>query len=226
PRDPESMAWCFVDLGDIYRERGDAQRALRAAQRALELVPNYHPALVLEAQAHLLAGDAKSARRPLERAVKRHPRVQDLLLLAEISDAKERNALLGRAEALAADDPRPLALYYARHAVKAERAVELAELELEARHGIEAHAVHALALVRAGRHADAERAIGRALALGTQDADLYLYRALARWAAGDREGAVNALSRALEINPAADPLLATELSTKLSPSKLRREERP
>ncbi|HZO12759.1 MAG TPA: tetratricopeptide repeat protein, partial [Polyangiaceae bacterium] len=122
PRDPEAMAWCYVDLGEIYRKLGDGKRALRAAQRARTLISDYRPALVLEARARLLLGDADKAVKLLERAVAHHPRVGDLLLLSQLG----QRGRLAEAEALADEDPRPLAFYYARLALHPERALALA----------------------------------------------------------------------------------------------------
>lgn len=218
-RDPEAQAWCFVDLGAMYLHRGQAQQAQTAAERALALVPDYVPAIVLDARALARRGDRDAAIERLAPAVDRHPTADELLRLADwLHDAgrtDESSARLAQAERLASAEPRPLALYYARHGLEHGRALALAESELAARHDIASHDVHGLALVRAGRPVDALAAIDRALVLGTKDANLHLHAGLAAKAAGDRVRARAELAAADAIDVGADPLLRDELRAAL-----------
>ena len=78
-----------------------------------------------------------------------------------------------------------------------------------------ASAVHALALARAGRAEEARAAAARAVRLGTPAAELYLARAVAEMAAGDRDAAARALAVAKSLEPATDPVLVAELDSKL-----------
>ncbi|HET6583797.1 MAG TPA: tetratricopeptide repeat protein [Nannocystaceae bacterium] len=218
-RDPEARAWCFVDLGAMYLHRGQAQQAQSAAARALELVPDYLPAIVLDARALARRGDRDAAIERLAPAVDRHATADELLRLAEwLHDAgrtDESAARLAQAERLASAEPRPLALYYARHGLVPQRALALAQAELTARHDLAAHDVHGLALLRAGRPADALAAIDRALALGTKDASLHLHAGLAAKAAGDPVRARAELAAADAIDEGADALLRDELRAAL-----------
>jgi tetratricopeptide (TPR) repeat protein len=221
PRDPEAIAWCYVDLGAMYLEAGDAKRAVFAAERARHFLADYVPALVLEGRGRALAGERDAAIALLERATQRLPHVADLLLLSELyAEAGQSAASAARLEAaerLGEADPRPLALYYARHDVEHARALELAELELAARRNIEAWGTLALARLRAGRVAEAADAIEQALALGTRRAELHLHRGLILLAQGDHAGAAGALAEARAHNPHADPLLTAELERGLTP---------
>jgi tetratricopeptide (TPR) repeat protein len=219
PRDPEASAWCFVDLGTMFLRRGDAARALASADRALALVPDYVPAQLLRAR-----GLARSDRRAeaialMERAVERRPSVEDLLTLVEWHEAEGQAtaaaAMRARAEALATDDPRPLALDLARRGIEGERAVALARKELAARKDIMAHDALALALARTGAHDEALSSLQAALALGTADATLHLHAALVHALAGRTDQARAAHARAQAIDPHADPRLDAELHTRL-----------
>jgi tetratricopeptide (TPR) repeat protein len=218
-RDPEAQAWCFVDLGAMYLHRGQAEQAENAAKRALQLVADYQPALVLEARALARRGDTAAAIERLSAAVDRKPSADDLLRLADWLRAAGRtedaDARLAQAERLAAAEPRALALHYARHGREPARALALAEKELSARHDIAAHDVHGLALLRAGRAAEALAALDRALVLGTKDANLHLHAGLAAKAAGDPTRARAELAAADAIDTGADPLLRTELRNAL-----------
>jgi tetratricopeptide (TPR) repeat protein len=218
-RDPESLAWCYVDLGTLLHRSGSGRSALEAAERALKMVPDYLPALSLQGRAYEQVGKRDEAIAALGRAVERHPLVADLLLLSELLDAEGATAKaaerLAQAEKLASHDPRPLALYYARHDIKTERALELSATELAARRNIEAYDARALALLRAGRLDEAEEAIERATRLGTPNAELHLHRGLIDLARGERAAAKRELKAALDLDPQADPVLLAELSEPL-----------
>ncbi|MEM7678354.1 MAG: tetratricopeptide repeat protein, partial [Myxococcota bacterium] len=138
-RDPEASAWCFVDLGEIYRHQGDARRAIAAANRALALQGDYVPALTLRARSHALAGDALSSLSDYDRVFGRLPTVETLLEAAELLERQGRSEASARrrrqAEALAETDPRPFAHDLARRNVRTEDAVKFAKLALERRQG-------------------------------------------------------------------------------------------
>jgi len=214
-RDPESMAFCFVDLGTIYLRAGDTRRALAAADRARALVPDYLPALSLAGQAHSMAGRDVEAIAMLTAVVARKPGAEELLALAELErsagDVAAADRHLAHGLRMGTSEPRPVAMYLARHAEDASTALRLAERELVARRNMEAHDAHALALLRAGQAEQALTAIDRALALGTPDARLHLHRALVLAVGGDARGAAGALALARTINPRVDPLLVAEV---------------
>lgn len=219
PRDPEPMAWCYVDLGNMYLEQGDAARALASAKLADKLLADYAPAMVLRARALAMQGQREDAIAQLEAVVKRLPHVADLLVLSEWLDAEGRHdeaqRRLAQAEQLASADPRPLAHHYARHDIEPTRALALAEQELQARRNIAALDTHALALIRAGRLDAAERALERAMQLGTQSAEMLLHQSLLSLERGDRAMARTTLEAALALNAHADPLLVAELRREL-----------
>jgi tetratricopeptide (TPR) repeat protein len=221
-RDPESMAFCFVDLGTIYLRAGDTRRALAAADRARELVPDYLPAMSLAGRAHEMAGDVDDAVRELSAVVARRPGADELLTLSELErargDAPAADTHLALALRMASSEPRPVAMYLARHDQDAPEALRLAERELAARQNIEAFDTHALALLRVGRSDEALAAVDRALALGTPDARLHLHRALILAVRGDARGAAADLARARAINPRVDPVLVTEVERRVGPS--------
>lgn len=219
PRDPESSAWCFVDLGTMFLHRGDGARALASAERALGLVPDYLPARILQARALHRTGRRAEAIEQLTGVVQRKPLVEELLRLAEwheaAGEAEAAEQHREQADRLASDDPRPLALDLARRGVQTERAVTLARQELAARKNIAAHDALAMALARAGEHGSAWASMERALAMGTADANLHLHAALVHALAGRPTRAREALARAEQIDTEADPRLSDELRRRL-----------
>lgn len=214
-RDPESMAWCFVDLGVMFLHQGRVEEARGAAREALARVEGYVPALVLEARALDRSGETEAALATLLAAVERRPTVEDLLFLTELA---ERSGELERAaearsmaEELSSHDPRPLAHFFALRGEQPDRALRLARKELEQRDGIWARDTLALALWRVGRIDEAKESIERALALGTPVADFHLHAGLIEAAAGRPEAAAASLERARQFDPGVDPRLVDEL---------------
>jgi len=218
-RDPESMAWCFTDLGAMHLRRGETESARAAAAAALELVDGYPPALVLDARASIKEGELERAQSTLERAMATAPSVEGLLRLAEVQQARGEGASATRsvaeAERLAAHDPRPLAHHWARHGTRPARALALAEEELRARQNLWAYDTLALASARAGDIAGARAAMKRARELGIVDAEFSLHAALVELEGGNMLGARSELEAALAQDARVDPLLAGEIRRRL-----------
>jgi tetratricopeptide (TPR) repeat protein len=226
PRGREPAAWCYVEVGDVLRRRGSYGAAEKAAERALALVPGYLPARALRARAQAHLGRADQAIAELGEVVARRPTAELLLALADLLEKAGRPAdalaRVAEAEKLAAHDPMPLALYYARHRREPARALALADEAVKQRPSIFAQDARALALLRAGRAAEAREEMTRALRLGTPSAELHLHRGLVELAAGNRAAARASLARARAIEPDADPALAAELERGLAAAHARR----
>ncbi|MEX1367029.1 MAG: tetratricopeptide repeat protein [Nannocystaceae bacterium] len=219
PRDPESRAWCFADLGAMYLHRGDAPRALASSDRALALVPDYVPGLVVRARALARAEQLDEAIATLEPAVDRKASVEDLLRLSDwheaVGNAEAAAQRLAQAQRLADDDPRPMAQWLARRGTQPQRALELAEQAAAQRSDIASNDALALAAARAGQLARAQEAMDAALVLGTADANLHLHAALVHALAGRIEAARAALAKADAIDSGADPMLRAEMQQRV-----------
>jgi len=219
PKSREPAAWCFVEVGDLLRRRGDLRRARVAAERALALVDGYLPARALRARVRAAGGEREEAIAEMQAVAKTTQTAEHLLALADMQAAagraREAAENLAEAEKLAGHDPLPVAAYLARHAAEPARALALAEKAEAERPSVFASAVHAVALVRAGRAVEARAAARRARRLGTPAAEIYLAEALAESAGGDRKRAAAALATAMEIEPRVDPVLVAELRSKL-----------
>jgi tetratricopeptide (TPR) repeat protein len=215
PRAREPAAWCYVEIGDMLRKRGNPRAAANAAEHALSLVPGYLPARTLRARAGAQLGLRDQAIAELDQVVAIRPTAEQLLVLADLlgqdGRAGDAAARVAEAEKLASHDPLPVALYHARHRESVDHALALAERAVRERPSIFADDALGLALLRAGRVAEARQAITRALRLGTPSADLHLHRGLVELAGGEREAAAASLARAHAIDPDADALLAGEL---------------
>jgi len=96
---------------------------------------------------------------------------------------------------------RDLAYFYADHQRHLDEAVALAEREAAARHDIYTLETLAWTEFQTGRYAEADRAMTRALALGTRDALLLYHAGMIARGVGDRPRAAHYLALALETNP-------------------------
>lgn len=214
--DPESLAWCWVDLANVHWHLGNLAQVRVALDRALALVPRYAAADRLRARLLAAEGDRAGAIAIMEALIAR-PNVADLLSLAELLEAEGRaedaRARVREAERIGREDPRSLAWYRARRGEETADALRAIERELRTREDIVTHAAHAMALAREGQHDRARAAMDRALALETPDVNLILADALVRQLAGDADGSRASLERARSLNPHADPWLVRALET-------------
>ena len=215
----EPAAWCWVEVGEMLRRRGDTRRAAAAAERALWLVDGYLPARALRARVRGALGEGAAAISEMEAVAAATGSAEHLLALADLYQAAGRTEAaaekLAEAEKLAAHDPLPIAAWLARRGAEPARALSLAGRAEAERPSVFASAVHALALARAGRAEEARAAAARAARLGTPAAEIHLALAMAEIAAGDREAAAAALAKAKALEPAADPVLVAELTRKV-----------
>lgn len=205
PGDTGALAWSLCRLGQLVWQQGDGATAARCASRALELAPEFEPALLLQGRLLLAAGRPADAIVPLARAAEILPLPEPRWIYAEALRAaghdseaaamEERLVREGRAE-----DPRTVALFLATRGRDISAAVQLAGAELSVRGDVMTHAANALALARGAQTDAALIQIRAALAEGTSDARLFLYAGHVSAVAG-RPDAADFLRRALQLSP-------------------------
>ena len=211
--DAGALASSLCRLGQLTWQQGNTTAADTCASRALELVPDFAPALLLQGRLLLAAGHPTEALIPLARATVILPLPEPRWVYAEaLRDAgREAEAQVVEARLVregSAEDPRTVALFLVTRGRDSGTAVQLAQAELNTRADIMTHAANALALADAGRMDEALVHSRAALAEGTVDARLLLYA-----------GRVAALTR----QPEAADLLerAGRCSSQLLPSEQR-----
>lgn len=226
PSDPESIAWCLVDQANLHRHVGRPKESLAKTEAALRLLPNYVPGLVARARTLAAVGRREEAIAVYQQALVRLPTVDSLVELAELRLEGGENAQAGlrirQAEALAGEDPRPLAHFYARRprvsARAIERATALSKRALEDRRDVPTWTTRGLALLRAGRLREAQAAFAKAAPLASHTAAWALDQALFAALEGeDPEKTRAQLAEALRRNPYVDPHLVAEIRSRLSP---------
>jgi tetratricopeptide (TPR) repeat protein len=208
----ENVAWCQVELGHLYLKTGRLDQANHAYSTALRSFSNYHPALAGLGHVAKLRGKAARAIELYKSAQARTPlpdyaaALYDLYLASgnkvqaqkqmELVDVIDR---LGQAAKERVN--RNIAIIYADHNHRVERALELARAELEIRKDIYTWDAVAWTLLRNGKAAEADTAMKKALALGTPEPMFYMHAAKIADALGRREEAEQQRKRVLAFNP-------------------------
>jgi tetratricopeptide (TPR) repeat protein len=190
PRDPESIAWAYTRLAGYELQRARLADAARAADSALSYQPDYAAALLMRGRVFLAMKKTADAVAAFSRAAQLNPLPEyqwalgDALRLHgdhEQADLVERELTSRGAEA----DARTVALFLATRRAAVTQAIALAERELQTRADIFSLDALAWSLAAAGRTAEAQVTMTRALAEGTEDGRLFLHAGVIA-AAGDR----------------------------------------
>ena len=206
PRDAGSLAWSLVRLAHFVWQDGNGSHADALAGRALALVPDFQPALLLQGRILLSSGAALAALAPLARAAELLPEPESLWVYAEALRAAGRADEATAVETRliregAAEDPRTVAVFLATHGRNPELALQLATGEFNDRADVMTHAACGLVLAGAGRIEEAATHGRASLSEGTVDARLLLHAARIAALAGqpearglaDRAGRLSAL---------------------------------
>ncbi len=182
PSDPEAGAWAATRLAFFDLHYGALPQAAAACETALELMPQYAPALLMKGRVLLAQNRASAAIPFLQDAARQNPLPEYQWTLADALRAEKRDAEAQAIEATlqtkgASEDPRTYALYLATRSGDATPALRLAEAELKNRQDIHSYDALAWTLLRNGQTAAAWQNIEKALAAGTQDARLHFHAA-------------------------------------------------
>jgi len=182
PRDPDSKAWAYTRLASYQLQRGNPQDAARAVDAAVDEQPAYAAALLTRGRILVATGRPHDAVDVFRHAATRNPLPEYQWALADalrLTGSNEEAARVEQAliQAGTRSDPRTVALFLSTRGQDAPRAVTLAERELRTRSDVFTLDALAWALHAAGRAADAEGLMRRALAEGTQDGRLFLHAA-------------------------------------------------
>ncbi len=205
PRDADSAAWVNSRLATLQLHSGETEAAQQTCDAALELRPDYPPALLLRGKMSLQQDDLDAAITDLQSAAQQNPLPEYQWALAEALRADGRESEAAATESLIANrgeaaDPRTLSLYLATRGENPDLAVRLAEQELKHREDVFTHDAMAWALAAAGRLDDARPHLERALAEGTKDARLFFHAAVIESRAGHSEQAEHWFTRAVAMN--------------------------
>ncbi|MGI9071847.1 MAG: tetratricopeptide repeat protein [Bryobacteraceae bacterium] len=219
PPPREVVAWCRWQLGEMAFSSGGYESAERYYREALVTYPGYVQALASLARVRAARADLAGAIQRYEEAVRRFP---DPTFVAALGDlyhltGREKEAQtqyelveqIGHLNALNGTRyNRQIAVFYADHGRKADEAYNDAAREYADRRDVYGADTLAWAAMKAGRVADAQKAIAAALRLSTRDAKLFYHAGMIARASGNGLLSRDYLRRALALNPCFDPLQA------------------
>lgn len=176
PNDPESVAWCRVQLGNELMNAGKLEEAEREFDTALQIFPNHSLALQSKARARIAAGDLQTAIAIYERGPDSADASQalgDLFTRLGKTDAAkaayEKFESLERENAAIEKSWRHMVNFWLDHDQNLEQALKLASDEYNSRKDIFTCDSFAWALFKNGRIAEAKKVIKEALRTGTKD---------------------------------------------------------
>jgi tetratricopeptide (TPR) repeat protein len=215
----ENAAWYHFQLGELYFNTGQLEKADAQYAVALKAFDNYYLALAGSGKVRAAQGKYKEAITFYEKAVSIIP-LPDLLaalgdlytLTGDSVKAKQEYdtvEFIGKLQAInQVIYNRQLALFYANHNINLEKSLVLAQKELEHRKDIYAYDTYAWALYKNNRYSQAAEMMKSAMKLGTRDAMIYYHAGMIYRALGEDKQAEQMLSQALAINPHFDLMQA------------------
>lgn len=214
PRDPESVAWYRVHLGEELFNLGRREEAEAEYGRALATFPDYQLALAAKARARASAGDFETAVELYNRlhSHDRHLALGDIYTkLGRAEEARREYEAFERGERVAApeeNDYSHLARFWADRGTNLDEALEMARAARAERSDVFTEDVLAWCLYKKGRLEEARASIERALRLGTRDARMLYHAGTIYRALGDRRKGERYLSDALALDPSFGLLTA------------------
>ena len=202
PHDPDSAAWANTRLAMLEFQSGKTDGAQTAATAALEVRPNYPPALLLRGRMFLAENDFEQAVATLATAVKANPLPEYQWALAEALRAADREPEAtdlesNLREAGAGNDPRTFSLFLATRGEDTATALRLAETELQQRQDVFTQDALAWALAANGQTAEARKHMALAMAENTDDARLFFHAAVIAHQAEEDDEAQKWFARAV-----------------------------
>lgn len=177
---PENVAWCMVDLGNIYYKTGQLPQARLAFTASLQAFKNYYPGYAGLAKVQADGGELALAIDNYQRAQAIAPLPDYAAALYDLYKKTGRDAeaakQLGLLEMLdkvsratGETANRNLVFAFADRDLKLNRALELAKGELEFRRDIYSYDALAWALYKNGQYAEAQQYMEKALKLKTPE---------------------------------------------------------
>jgi tetratricopeptide (TPR) repeat protein len=209
---PENLAWCLVEFGDMLFKAGYTKEAQTVYDRALETLPGYHRAYAALGRFYAATGEYARAAENFQKAQDVIP-LPDYAAALEILDRKlgkpaeaaKQRQLLDVIDKLGAVNGekgnRMLAMVFADENRNLDRALALAEGELETRKDVYTYDALSWVLYRTGRQKEAEDASAQAMAENTPEPIFFYHAGVIAMAGGRTEEGQAMLRKALAINP-------------------------
>jgi tetratricopeptide (TPR) repeat protein len=185
-RDPENVAWCLLQLGNLSFGSGKINEAEQIFQKALNSLPNYYNAIAGLAKVKVAQGKVEEAVALYEKAISIVPMPEFVASLGDLyvsvgrtKEAEKQYQLVEYIGLISKANKeiynRQLAMFYADHDRNLEEALALAQAEIESRKDVYGYDALAWCLYKNGKYNEALEAMNKALEMGTQDAMLFFH---------------------------------------------------
>jgi len=223
----ENLAWCLVEFGDMLFKSGHTADAHAAYTKSLETLPGYHRALAALGREYAAAGDYEKAVESFRKAQSVIPLPDYAHALAILYEKLGRSAEADRqrklidvidrlGQANGEKGNRMLAMNFADENRNLDRALQLAQAELETRKDVYTYDALSWVLFRSGHQQEAEEASAKALAMHTPE-PMFLYHAgIIAIAGGRADQGTELLAQALALNPSFAWPQAEDARTRLA----------
>lgn len=223
PNDQELQAWLFTQIGLLQLQQGKVGDAKQWFERAELTFPGHPLAVDGIARIKIVEGNLAAARQLYQEQLAKIPTpdvaaiVGDLMAAAGDASSAERYYQMSEQIELAGwgngvRQPQVLARFLAERNRDIARAVALADEAASTRHDIFTLDTQAWAYFKAGRLPEAGQIAQQALRTGTRDARILYHAAEIAAAAGDRNRALEILSRIPAPDAVADLHVANGLA--------------
>ncbi len=217
----ENTAWCRFQLGTLYFNSGQVDKAKQAYNDALVSYPGYIHAYAGLAQVSWAQGNIEEAIDYYKKAVATVPLPQYLTALGDLyavsgdtKDAQEQYDtvlyIFKVFEAGGVNVEIEKAAFLADHDIDIDSAMTMAEHASTTRQDVNTLDAVAWTYYKGGRYNDAEGAMQRAMRLGTQNALFFYHQGMIQVALGNQAEGQASIEKALAINPHFSILHAQE----------------
>lgn len=217
-QESSQVAWYLFRLGDLYFDVGRFEEAGQYLEAALRLRPDYAAALTVLAEIEVANGRFEEAIAINEQILEKGGSIGTLAALGDlytlINDEAKAQIYYQAIETSFADlvkeNPaiygREMASYYADHDLNLNQALALINADLARRQDVQGYETAAWIYFKLGELDKAGEMMDQALQLGSEDASMLYHAGMIAQARGETAEAIDYLSKALETNPAFDPV--------------------
>jgi tetratricopeptide (TPR) repeat protein len=211
-RDPENIAWCLLQLGNLSFNSGKIEEAEIIYQKSLDTLPKYFNAFAALGKVKAAQGKTKEAIALYQKAIAIVPLPEFVASLGDlyqsIGNTKEAEkqyqlveyiGLISKANQEVYN--RSLALFYADHDRKLKEALTLAQNEIEVRKDVYGYDALAWCLYKNGNVPEAAKAMQEALKMETKDSILFFHAGMIYEKLSRLADAKKYLEQARALNP-------------------------
>lgn len=208
----EAKSWALVQLGNLYFDEGNLERAHDAYQAALQNWNDYPYARGGLAKVYAAQGDYAQAIQTYTRLIETIPLPEYVIALGDVyaangdlENARKQYELVGAMQQLfnanGVDTDAELALFNADHQIDLPNTLELAKRAYAKRPGILVGDTLAWTYYQTGDYQNARALMEQALKLDTQNALFYFHAGMIYAKLEDAPRAIEYLDKALQLNP-------------------------